>query len=365
MKQTLIVKLAPAPDQAAALLRTLETFNAACNDIAGTACAARTANKIELQKLVYYDIRQRFGLSAQMCIRAIAKVAEAYKRDRNIRPSFRPHGALTYDARILSFPRVDRASLLTVEGRVEVPFRFGAYHAARLDRVRGQADLLYRTDTFFLACTVDAPEGAASEPTDYLGVDLGVIMRAATSDGEVLNHTAGPKHAHVNQVHARFRRLRAQLHKTGTKSAKRLLKQRSGRERRFVRDVTQCLSTAIVSTAQGTGRGVALEHLTRLRSRVNGCRRHRRVLHSWAFFQLRTFIADKAQAAGVRVVLVDPAYTRQTGSRCGQGEKANRTSRARFLCRSCGFSAHADRNAACTIARRAAVNRPDAAPLAG
>ena len=64
MKQALLVKLAPTPDQSTALLRTLETFNAACNDIAGVAFAQRSANKIELQKLVYFDIRQRFGLSA-------------------------------------------------------------------------------------------------------------------------------------------------------------------------------------------------------------------------------------------------------------------------------------------------------------
>lgn len=82
MKQVIVLKLAPTPEQHAALLRTLETFNAACNEIAAVAFAERTANKIELQKLVYYDIRHRFCLSAQMCIRAIAKVAEAYKRDR-------------------------------------------------------------------------------------------------------------------------------------------------------------------------------------------------------------------------------------------------------------------------------------------
>ena len=112
-------------------------------------------------------------MSAQMTIRAIAKVAEAYKRDREKRPTFRAHGAMTYDERILSFPRVDRASLLTLDGRVEVPFRFGAYQEARLDRMRGQADLLCRNGTFSLACTVDAPEAAPSEPDEYLGVDLG------------------------------------------------------------------------------------------------------------------------------------------------------------------------------------------------
>ncbi len=367
MKQTLLVKLAPTPEQSAALLRTLETFNAACNEIASVAFEQRSVNKIELQQLVYYDIRERFGLSAQMCIRAISKVAEAYKRDRNIRPTFRPHGAMTYDERILSFPRVDRASLLTLDGRVEVPFRFGAYQEARLDRIRGQADLLYRNGAFFLACTVGAPEPAPNEPSEFLGVDLGIITLAATSDGELLNHTTGPKHAHVNQVRARFSRFRAKLQKKRTKSALRLLKKRSGRERRFVRDVNHCLSKAIVSTAQGTGRGIALENLTHIRSRTTVGKRRRRVLHSWAFYQLRSFIAYKAALAGVRVVLVDPAYTSQTCSRCGHCERANRKSQAQFLCRNpvCGFSAHADINAAVNIRCRAAVIPPDAAPLAG
>src|SRR6185437_12857394 len=127
MKQTLLVKLAPTPAHHAALLRTLETFNAACNAIAAVAFAERCANKIELQRLVYYDIREQFGLSSQMTIRAISKVSEAYKRDRSKQPHFRPHGAMVYDERICSFPRIDRVSLLTLDGRVEMPFRFGAY----------------------------------------------------------------------------------------------------------------------------------------------------------------------------------------------------------------------------------------------
>jgi len=213
MKQTLLVKLAPTPEQHRALLRTLETFNAACNEIAATAFAEQSANKIELQKVVYYDIRQRFGLSAQMTIRAIAKVVEAYKRDRTIKPSFRPHGALVYDERICSFPGPDRVSLLTLDGRAIIPFRFGIYAASRLERIRGQADLLYRKqlDTFFLAVTVDAPEPTPSDTKDFLGVDLGIITLAATSDGELLNHSTGPKHAHVNQMRARHSRFCGKL----------------------------------------------------------------------------------------------------------------------------------------------------------
>jgi IS605 OrfB family transposase len=369
MKQTMVIKLAPEPDQHASLLRTLETFNAACNDMAAVAFREQCASKVDLQKLVYYDVRQRFGLSAQMTIRAIAKVIEAYKRDRKVQPRFRPKGAMTYDERILSFPRPDRVSLLTLDGRIEMPYRFGLYQQARWDRVRGQADLLYRHGTFYLVLTVDAPEAASTEPAEYLGVDLGIITLAATSDGELLNHSAGPKHAHVNQVRARYSRFRAKLQKRGTKSAKRLLKKRSGREKRFIRDTNHCLSKAIVSTAQGTGRGIALEDLQGIRERIRARgtvgKRRRRVLHSWAFAQLRAFIAYKAQVAGIPVASVDPAYTSQTCNHCGHCDKANRKSQARFLCVSCGFSAHADLNAAVNISRRAAVIPPNVAPLAG
>ena len=370
MKQTLLIKLGPTPEQHAALLRTLEAFNAACNAIADVAYEHHMANKIELQKLVYYEARQQFGLSAQMAIRAIAKVAEAYKRDKRVKPSFRPHGAMVYDERIYNFPTADRVSLLTLDGRVVLPFRFGAYGEGMMQRRRGQGDLLYRksSKTFFLAVTVDAPEPMPDEPNDYLGVDLGVITLAATSDGEFLNHSTGPQHAHINQVRARYSRFRQKLQNKGTESAKRLLRKRSGREHRFGRDVNHCISKALVSTAQGTSRGIALEDLKHIRERISAKRtvgkRHRRVLHSWAFLQLRAFIAYKAALAGVRVVFVDPAYTSQTCSRCGHGERANRKSQARFLCVACGFFAHADLNAAENI-RRVAVIPPNVAALAG
>ena len=159
MNQTLLVKLAPtpdqhAPDQHAALLRTLEGFNAACNAMAVVAFAGRCANKLGLQERVYYDIREQFGLAAQMTIGAMSKGSAADKGDQSIQPTFRPHGAMVYDERSwsLRFPRVDRVALLTLGGRLEVPFRFGQYADGMRQRPRGQADLLDRpaSETVFL-----------------------------------------------------------------------------------------------------------------------------------------------------------------------------------------------------------------------
>ena len=60
----MLLKLAPSPEQSNALLETVHAFNDACNAIAEVAFAEQLANKFELQKLVYADIRKQYGLSS-------------------------------------------------------------------------------------------------------------------------------------------------------------------------------------------------------------------------------------------------------------------------------------------------------------
>src|SRR5690348_458391 len=103
MEQTMLLKLQPTPEQHRALLETMHAFNAACNATATVAFALKSANKFELQKQVYARLRAEFGLPAQLAIRAISKVSEAYKRDKNIKLTFRPEGVIVYDQRVMSF----------------------------------------------------------------------------------------------------------------------------------------------------------------------------------------------------------------------------------------------------------------------
>ena len=347
MNLTLMVKLAPTPTQHTALLQTMERFNAACNAIAAIAFRERTANKVKLQQLVYHQIRADFGLPAQLTIRAIAKVCEAYKRDKSIQPTFRPHGAIVYDQRILSWKGVDRASILTMSGRQLVAVILGSYQAARLTRVRGQADLLYRDGTFYLAVIVDVPEPTTEDPDNWLGVDLGIVNIAADSDGE---QHAG---AHLNGLRARHTRLRTKLQAKGTKSAKRLLKRRRRKEQRFARDVNHCLSKKLVAKAKDTSRGIALEDLKGIRQRVTVRKAQRRLQHSWSFHQLRSFIEYKAPLASVPIRLVDPRHSSQQCPRCGHVDRRNRPTQARFSCIRCGLAGPADTYAAQNLRFRA------------
>lgn len=209
MKQTLMIKLDTSEEQHKTLLETMHRFNEACNYIANIAFEKKTANKIELQKVVYYDVRDKFDLSAQLVIRAIAKVSEAYKRDRTIKPEFRPDGAIVYDQRILSWRGLEAVSILSLKGRLKISVRIGEYQEARLDRVRGQADLVLRNGIFYLAVVVEAPEPSKFDAIDALGVDLGILQE--TSDG-------------VNQEMASIMLLKKQFGKRFCKYAKSLKK---------------------------------------------------------------------------------------------------------------------------------------------
>lgn len=358
VKQTLLVKLEPSPEQADALRQTLQAFNAACNYLAGVAFGLGSANKYKLQHEAYHAARDTFGLSSQMAVRAISKVCEAFKRDKSKRPEFRPHGALPYDERFMSWKSADRVSLLTLSGRVVVPVRFGAYQAARLDRRRGQADLIFRDGQWFLAVTVDAPEEPPLDPDDVLGVDLGIVNVATDSDGNQYTGTL------ILSTRRRHRRTRTRLQSKGTQSARRRLRKRRRKEARFQRHENHKISKEIVARAKGTKRPIALEDLTHIRQRIRSRKPQRATLSSWSFGQLRAFVAYKAQAAGVPVILVDPRNTSRTCPACGHCEKANRKSQASFLCVACGCAGNADQIAAENI-RRAALSRPHADPSGG
>src|SRR5262249_50719535 len=175
----------PDKHQAAQLRQTIERFNQAANWLAANAFELKTANKILLQQRYYTELRERFGLSAQMAIRCIAQVCEAYKRDKSIKPRFRKHAAMPLDDRLMSFKGVDRVSILTLQGRVILPIVMGSYQRQRFGFAKGQSDLVLRKDgKWFLLVTADLPENAPIPTTDFIGVDMGTIQLATDSDGE-------------------------------------------------------------------------------------------------------------------------------------------------------------------------------------
>ena len=337
------------------LRATTQRTNAACNSISRVAWQTRTFGKFALQKLCYTDVREQFGLSAQVTVRALAKVGDAYKLDKKTERTFRPLSAVAYDDRILSYNlHKSSVSIWTLEGRQTLPFVCGERQRALLRSRMGESDLVERRGEWYLLATCDLPDPTPQDVDDALGVDLGVTNIASDSDGAIYSGST------IKNVRYRHRRLRNTLQKKATLSAKRRLRRLSGQEARFARDTNHTISKRLVAVAEHTKRAVALEDLKGIGTRIRASRQQRTLLHSWSFFQLRAFIAYKAQRAGVRVVVVDPGNTSRRCPACGHTDKANRPNQATFRCTSCGCAGHADVIAAenIRVLGRAAVMQP-------
>jgi putative transposase len=357
VKLTVQIQLLPDKAQALQMRQTIEQFNQACNWLAQEAFTRKTSNNILLQKLFYFELRQRFRLSAQMAALCVRQVASAYKRDQSKLPTFRQHAAMPYDRRILSFKGIDGVSLKTLNGRVLVPMIMGRYQEERFSAAQGQCDLVLGKDgKWFLLAIVDWPDAALLPITDFLGVDMGTIQLATDSDGK---HFDGAD-VEARRLHYpnKLQRHGAQQKREGKRplNIRRKLKKLSRRERRFKKDTNHCISKQIVETAKGSLRGVALENLSGIRE-TKFRKRQRGSMGKWAFAELRGFIEYKAKLAGVDGEIVDPAYTSQRCFECGHTERGNRRFRGIFWCKVCGHFDHADVNAAKNISWKASVNR--------
>jgi IS605 OrfB family transposase len=349
VKTTLKIKLAPSSEQHAALVETMERFNAACDVIAQVAFEHHLCSKFKLQKLIYHEVRERFGLSAQLVIRAISKVVEAYKRDTSIRCRFKARGAVVYDERILSFRGLEAVNLWTVNGREPIPMVLGQYQRTHIGRAKGQADLVLVGQTFFLLVTLETPEEPETTPNGFLGIDLGIVKIAVDSDGKEASGEG------VDAVRSRTLRLRRGLQAHGGKNAKRHLVRLRGREARYRRNENHRIANQIVARAKDTNRGIGLENLRYIRSRTTVRRADRARQSGWAFWQLQAMILYKARLAGVALEIVDPRNSSRECSACGYVSKRNRPSQAVFACQraGCQHEENADHNAAKVIAGRA------------
>ncbi|MGD2159196.1 MAG: transposase [Anaerolineales bacterium] len=364
MKLITQVKLTVTQKQQDALLDTLEQTNAACNYLSDHAWENQVFKQYDLHHACYYAVREKFELSAQTTVRAIAKVSDAYrvctpsaKLDKKRKRKFKQHGSIAYDERILSWNTEGQSvSIWTTDGRKRIPFLAGEKQLQLLEHRQGEADLIYRGGEWYLHQVCEVVESDEFDPTGWLGVDLGIVSIATTSDGDIYTGEV------IETKRKWYERRRAILQQVGTKSAKRRLKQISGKQARYQRHENHCVSKSLVETAKGTQRGIALENLKGIRARTQLRRGQRSRHHNWAFHQLQSFLSYKAKLAGVPIQKVDPKHTSQTCPSCGYIAKSNRRSQSQFFCVQCGFVGHADHVAAINIAARASVNMPMVSP---
>jgi putative transposase len=361
MQLTAKVKLLTDIQQTNLLRLTMERANTCCDWISGVAWEEKRFGQFGLHKIVYKDARAAFPeLSSQVVIRCEAKVSQAYALDKKVKRTFKPLGAIEYDARLLTwYTKKQEVSIWACGGRLRLSFQCGKHQLDLLQGKIGQADLVLINGEFYLFASCWVEEGKPIDIDGVLGIDLGIVNIATDSDGQVFSGKE------VDDNRRKFAHRRRNLQRNGSKSAKRKLKSISGKQSRFQKHTNHKISKSIVRKAQDTGRAIALEELGGIRDRVT-VRRHQRARHAnWSFYDLRAKIEYKARRAGIPVVLVDPRNTSKMCSICGHIDPSNRPTQSSFKCVRCGFADLADHNAAVNISARGAVNLPMVSTLTG
>ncbi|MEA5470322.1 transposase [Spirulina sp. 06S082] len=378
---TVACKLKASKEVVQEMDETLLVFASACDWI-NQNTPPKMTNKTAMQALAYQDVRTQFGLSANLAIQAIRRVCAnrktAFQKKRKVGTfhgtslhKFNPTSA-SYDARIFSFREKDwTVSLKLLNSRQRLTLLIGNYQKHLLSGQKpSSAILVKRQDgSYYIHIQVEKPAPPIAETEKVLGVDLGRTDIASTSKGE---SWSGKQ---ITEKRNHYAKMRATLQKKATKGTRttrrrcrQLLKRLSGKEKRFQqvdwiwrtkfaiprpqKHINHEISRNLVQNAAIKGQSIAIEDLTGIRERVNEkprSKKDKRLSNNWAFYQLRSFLTYKCVLAGVKLILVNPAYTSQTCHKClhihpvkGKSYRSGKT----YKCKHCGWKGDADYNGA-------------------
>ena len=291
----------------------------------------------------------------------------------------------------LTFPHGDRALRFdTTQSRVRIP----GVGNVRLRRGReipafGRAWLVQRPSGWYACFECEQAVQALPANDLIIGVDRGVHVLAATSDGTLIrNVSVGEKRkvatkrlqreldaVSVFVGSGRGRRCVNRRDPKRIAAVKRLAraKEREGNARR---DYAHKVARRIVDSADTIAlEALALRNMTRsAKGTIERPGRNvaakaglNRVVLDAGFGLLEQMIVAKAESAARLVVRVDPRFSSQECSQCGHIASESRR-RRRYVCVACGYHCHADVNAALVIrgrAQSALMSEPTPAENAG
>ena len=220
-----------------------------------------------------------------------------------------------------------------------------------------ECQLVYKRPKWFLYLTYTfSPTAHDLDENKVLGVDMGETYAVyASSFGEygALKIEGGEITAFAKKHEARVRSMQRQAPNCGkgrighgTKTRVAAVYKAKERIANFRDTINHRYSKAVVDYAVSHGCGtIQMEDLSGIKNDTG----FPKFLRHWTYYDLQAKIKNKAAEHGIKVVEIDPQYTSQRCSRCGNIDKANRPSQSRFCCTKCGFSANADFNASQNI----------------
>ena len=180
-------------------------------------------------------------------------------------------------------------------------------------------------------------------PTNPIGLDVGLTKLIALSDGNFIDP---PKYFTKAQQKLRKKQRAVSRCKRNSNRQKKRKKQVTLYHEHIAnqrKDFNHKLTADLINTYDG----FAIEDL-KIKNMIKNPNLSKQIQDaSWS--QIFSFLTYKAENAGLQCVKVDPKYTSQTCSSCGNKHEDNRLSQQLFKCLLCGMEINADTNAAINI----------------
>ena len=340
------------------LNKTMSVYCDACNYVSDYVFRTHDLKQFSLNKVLYFTLRERFGLRSQMAQSVFKTVIAKYKtvlenESKWIKPSFKkPQYDLVWN-RDYSLTQ-NRFSVNTLNGRVKLQY-FAEGMSKYFDHTIykfGTAKLVNKHGKYFLhiPVTYDVRESDISDICNVVGIDRGINFVVATYDSKHKSGFVSGKA--IKQKRANYSKLRKELQMRQTPSARRRMKAIGSRENRWIQDVNHQVSKALVKNNPKHTLFV-LEDLSGIRNATERVRtKDRYVSVSWSFYDLEQKLIYKAKQNQSTVIKVNPAYTSQCCPVCGHIEKANRNKKIHlFCCKNCGYKSNDDRIGAMNLYR--------------
>jgi Putative transposase DNA-binding domain len=248
-----------------------------------------------------------------------------------------------------------RISTLEKGKPIKVPVKLADYHRKALEgkAINTSTTLNKRGDGWWLTLTYDEIISIQTEATaPVIGVDVGIANFLTTSDGKHYGTFHGKLRERQKRDREKRRRkakLRACLEKKGVE---KLPSTSSKSGRRLARHVRQEINRAVnVCLDEHPEAQIAYEQLS-VASMKYKARAMNAYLRASNLAHIPRKIAWEASKRGMEAICVKSAYSSQECSMCHYPDRANRPDQQTFCCVVCGFSTHADHNAAMNLARR-------------
>ncbi len=216
-------------------------------------------------------------------------------------------------------------------------------------------NLVYDTGQYELHFVYRTNKPIKSECDGVMGVDIGEIHPIVCNDGVNTTIFNGRYIRSLyrlrNKVIASFN---AKIDRCKYKSKHwwHLVRRKWRRIRTLdnqIRDRLHKHTTAFVQQCVDTSIGtIAIGDLTNIRDSIDCGKRANQKLHQWAFGKITSLITDKAKAQGIKVEMIDEAYTSQTCPKCLNKKKPTNRN---YKC-PCGFQYHRDGIGAINIRKK-------------